>query len=619
MPNVKGDGKIVKKRSGYGKNGRGGYEYVQIYVPSKISKDSSFPFIDKEEVSIEIQNNKLIISKKDRLIDLIKQYKLDKNFYTTLPKLIEAKAIENQKRPFLIFKDNIYSYKETNEKVNSIAHGILKLIKQINVKKNTHIAIMLPNCPEFIFCWFAIVKAKCIFIPVNRFLEGDSLEYILNHSDSEILIVDFQFLKTFKMIEKKLIKLKKIVVFNAPDTYRFNNNKYMNFSDINTNNIKNPDLNIRSTNIMGIIYTEGTTGPPKGVVYKHLLVLSGQIFGKLLKQGIFRKDDDRVVYCPTPLFQAFSQIVIVISSIFLNATIVLAERFDAAIFWDDVRRYNAELIYYYGGIIQSLMDEPPKDIDRYHKARFALGGQAPKEIWNSFENRFNLTIFEGWAATEAIGFTCNFLGSKGGKIGSIGKPYYAWKLKIVNNEGKELPPGANNIGEIVAKKSFPLTLEYYKTPESTPMIFKKDGYISTGDLGYKDNDGFIYFVGRKNEIIKKAGKEILPFFIESIANAHPSILESAAFGVPSENYQEEDIKICIVLKRQKQLSYEEIYDYLNEHLAYYMVPRYIEIKKRLRSSSERIKKYLLRNEWNKDEIKKNTWDSKISNLLILSV
>ena len=122
----------------------------------------------------------------------------------------------------------------------------------------------------------------------------------------------------------------------------------MHFSEIISDNSTNPDLNIKTTNVMGITYTEGTTGPPKGVVYKHFLVLSGQIFEELIKQIVNLEKYDKVVYCPTPLFQSFSQLVVVFSSLFLDATIVIAERFNATTFWDDVRKYNAEIIFIMG-------------------------------------------------------------------------------------------------------------------------------------------------------------------------------------------------------------------------------------------------------------------------------
>ena len=162
MSEKKGKGKISVKTSGKG------YENVWLYLPSKIAKDSSFPFLDKEEVNVEIKEGQLIVSKRDTLRELIRNYGIEN---ATLPYLIETKAKENRNKPFILFKNEIYSYQETHEWSNRIAHGILQLIEELDLKKH-HIAVILPNSPEFIFSWFGIVKAGRIFIPINRFLKG---------------------------------------------------------------------------------------------------------------------------------------------------------------------------------------------------------------------------------------------------------------------------------------------------------------------------------------------------------------------------------------------------------------------------------------------------------------
>ncbi len=616
MEKVKGTGKISKKKSGYSKSGRGGYEYVQIYVPSKISKDSTFPFEDKEEVEIEIKSGKLVISKKDEKLTLVRRYKLDEG-YSSLPELIESKALENNKRPFLFFQDNIYSYLKIHEESNSIAHGILKILKELNINKRAHIAICLPNCPEFIISWFGIVKANCVFVPVSPYVEDDDLAYLLDISDSDFLITDLDTVKKFKKIDSELSRIKSVFVINILENFFSDKEKkkYRSFETLCSGSFENTDININPTDMMSIVFTEGTTGKPKSIVYKNFFVKSSKIFGESIKIRNRIVDYKKVVYCSTPLFQAFSQFIIVITSLYLNSTIALAEKFNASTFWDDVRKYNAELVFFYGGILQSLMDQPPKDIDRYHNARFAWGGQTPTELWEAFENRFKLTILEGWAATEAVGFIYNNLGSKGGKLGSMGKPLRGWNLKIIDDNGRELPSGTNNIGEIAVKSPFPTRLNYYKPPKNEPMIVRDDGYVLTGDLGYMDNDGFVFSMGRKTEIITKGNKKIYPFLIEKVANAHPSVLESAVFGIPTDQPNEEHIKICLVPKRGKKLIHKEMYEYLSENLAYYMIPRYIEMKDRLRNSSKRIKKYLLVNEFNDEKIYKKTWDSRTGKFL----
>ncbi len=605
----KGVGRILARKSGYRKDGKyGGYEYLYLSLPNLITKDSTFPFKDKEEVNVELKDGKLIVAKRDEILDLIEKFDFSK---LTLPWLIEEKAKENKTKPFLLFKSEKYSYEQIHTMSNRIAHGILKLKADLKLKK-FHIALLLPNSPIFFFCWFGVVKANCVFVPINRFSRGEDLRYLLDISDSEVIILDFSFLKDFQEIQTKLVKIKKVIVVNAPETFKFGD-LYMDYQDIVSDTIETPKTRANPGTKMEIIFTEGATGKPKAIVYRNFLILAGLIFNEEIK----KYGKGNIVYCPTPLFQAFAQLVVVFPVMFLNATIALAEKFDAKTFWDDVQNYKADLIVYYGAILQILMDMPPSDKDRSHKVKYALGGQAPVGIWEAFENRFGVTIYEGWAPTEAIGFTVNGLGTKGGKVGSIGTPVAGFDIKVVDPEGKEKLPGPDNIGEIIVKRNLTLgnisltqvLLEYYKSPESTPMTFKEDGYVYTGDLGYKDKDDYLYYVGRKVDRIKRYGKEISANIIENVANGHPSILESAAFGIPGESPKNEDIKICVVLKRNKALTHEELYDYLREKLAFNIVPRYIEFKKSLRKSSERIKKYRLKEEWDLLTVKKNTWDA----------
>jgi len=601
-----GKGKILIRKSGRG------YENVYLYISSKIAKDSAFPFSDKEEVNIEIRNGTLIVSKSNQLIDLINKYKIEN---ATLPRLIESKARGNKDKPFLLFKDEIFSYRQVHKISNKIANGLISLSKRLNLRfgkiKSSKVALLMPNCPDFIFCWFGIIKAGLVFVPINRFLKGEELYYIIENSDSEVLIIDYSCLNEFMKIKSQLNKLKAVIIRGAPKDFKFDD-FFLNFNVIISNNDKTPKINTRFLDVIEIIYTEGTTGKPKGIQYRNLHILSGLMFSELIK----RYGEGEVIYCPTPLFQTFAQLVIIFPALFYNATIALAEKFNAETFWDDVRKYKADLIVYYGGIAQMLIDEPPSEQDRNHTAKYALGGEMPKELWKVFEDRFGVSVYEGWAPSEAIGFTINLAGTNGGKIGSIGTPLYGLELKIVDNDGNELPPGPENVGEIIVKSIIPL--DYYKV-ESPTKMYVKNGYFYTGDLGYWDKDGYFYYMGRKIDLIRRYGRIIYPIMIENVANAHPSVLESAAFGVPSNDpslkESSEDIKICIVLKKNRKLTHQEFHYYLSENLAFFMVPRYIEIKKKLRQSSERIKKYKLKEEWNDKKIRSKTWDAKIKSFL----
>ncbi len=602
----RGKGKIIIRKSGKLKTGHGGYNTFWLYIPSKIGKDSSFSFNDREEVNVELKDGNIIVSKRNDIIELINEYGM-KN--ATLPKLIEQKAKKNKEKILIYYKDESYSYREVHEFSNRIAHGIIKILKELNLKK-PKIALILPNKPEFFFYWFGIVKSGCIFVPVNPFLEGESLEYIINHSDSEILILDYKFLEKFNEIRSNLPKIQKVIIINAPINFNFDG-IYVDYQDIFTDNIEVPKVTIKNIDPMEIIYTEGTTGRPKGIVYRNYHVLTGLILSEEAK----RYGHANVIYFPFPLYHAFAQNVIFLPIMFYNAAIAIAEKFDVSNFWKDMKKYKAELFGYYGSILQDLLNQPPSNNDRNHPVKWGVGIFAPKELWEVFENRFGVTLYEGWGSTEAICLTVNILGSKEGKVGSVGEPIFGFDVKIVDSEGNEMPYGPDNIGEIIVKGKFNIPLEYYKSPKSNIMTLGKNGYYYTEDLGYKDKDGYLYYMGRKTDLIKKNGMTFTASIIENMANTHPNVLNSAAFKVPGKNPDDPDIKICVILKKNRKLTHEELYSYLSENLAYFMVPRYIEFKDKLRSSSERIKKYILRNEWTNTFNRKRTWDSKIGNYL----
>ncbi|MCP4762461.1 MAG: ATP-dependent acyl-CoA ligase [archaeon] len=621
MPRKKGEGKVIIRKSGKSKDNQKKYGALWVYVPSKLSKDSSFPFLDKEEVQIELVDGKLIISKKDEFLEITEKFGYEN---ATLPRLIEKKAIENKNRPFLYFKDEIYSYKELNEETNKIAHGIIKLCKELKIKRPI-IAQMLPNCPEYIFTWFGASKAQGVLVHLNREMNEEVIKYILNNSETKILIIDYHYLNKSKDFYEDLPKLEAIIVFNAPKDYIFND-KYIDFQEIISSERINPvekekkeeKLKIRkgfhTLNPMEILYSSGTTGKPKGIKYQHYKILGSLIFAKEL-QNLGLNESERI-YCPLPLYNGIFKMLVLFPAIFSNASIVLADKFHASTFWDDIQKYNITIISYFGRMLSILMNQPQTKSEREHSVKWGFGVVTPKENWEVFENRFGFPLYETWAVTEGSGITINKEGSKGGKIGSIGKPILGFEIKIVDDKGNELPPGNNNIGEMISRNRDPGSM---------------GSWIHTEDYGYKDKDGFIYYIGKKSDIFKRGNRFNSTLDIEKIANIHPFIIESSVFSVArtlktekkkmkenkeEEEEEEEDIKICVVLKNEKTLSHNELDLYFHENLAYYMVPRYIEIKKTLsKYETDRINKSILKKEWDNPNIKIKTWDSKIKNFI----
>ncbi len=607
-------GRITTKKSG-----GSGYPSYWIYIPSKIAKSEKFPFkVDKFPYKIEIKitpEGKLLISKVDELTKIIMDYGLEN---ATLPKVLEKKAKENKDRPFIYFKEDSYSYDDVNKLSNKIANGIIDFLEKVGLRKKgkrlkkfVKISLMLPNCPELIFCCFGIIKAKGIAIPINTELQGESLGEMLKESEAEVLIIDYQFLNNYEEISNSLPKLKAIVIRNAPSGFKSKPN-YYDYPIINSSNDKKPTIEVKDLYRMETFYTSGTTGAPKGLIFRNYYVLTGANIGKeLQKVGL---SQDSIIYCPLPLFHALGHLLGIFPILFYNASIVISEKFDPKTFWSDIRKYKATAFLFNGNYIKELINQLPTKTDRQPNVKFAFGLGVSKDAWESFENRFGIPIFEGWTSTEAVGITINKVGSKGGKLGSIGTPVSGYEVKIVDKTGNTLPSGAENIGKMFARSTIPIPLEYHKKSEKKTTV--ENPWVETKDYGYKDHDGFFYYVGRESDLIITQGETFFATELENVANSHPYILESAAFGVLGERGNEEEAKLCIVLKKSYSLHQEELYNYISQNLLSYKVPRFIEFKTEFpKTATGFVQKFKLKKEWEDNLSQKNTWDVKIKNYI----
>ncbi|MFX1409698.1 MAG: AMP-binding protein [Promethearchaeota archaeon] len=594
-----GKGKISRKKSG-----NPGYNTLWVYIPSKIAKDKNFPFRDKEEVLVELKGERLEIQKIYNLSDLTKVYGIED---ATLPKLIESRAKISKNKPFLYYRNEVYTYYDVNIISNQIANGLIKQIKKLKLK-NPNISVLFQNCPEALFCWFAIAKTGSLFVPVSYLLKKDLLEFVLSNSNSEILIIDYTYLANLEEIYDKLPNIKKIFIRNAPNDFKYED-RYASFTEILSENLENPNAHINSFHPLEIMYTSGTTGKPKGVLYRNYYTLSGISVGRQLEDLEFGSNFNKF-YCPLPLFQGLERYFLIIPLMYYNGSIIIAEKFDISTFWSDIEKYKPDGFCYYGAHLTALVNQPPSKIDRNHSIKYAFGAGALKKIWETFERRFGVQIIEMWALVEAIGFTINNVGSKGGKLGSIGKPARGVEIKIVNSEGKELPPGRDNIGEICARTRLPFELEYYNFQGQAMTRKGEERWFCTGDFGYADHEGFIYYLGRESDMIRKDKEIFFAVDIEIVANSHPLIVESAVFEISDNNPLEKHLKICAVIQKGASITHKEFHKYLQQNLAYFMVPRYIEFKEELpKNANELIQKFILRNEWNSGKSLKKTYDA----------
>jgi carnitine-CoA ligase len=485
-----------------------------------------------------------------------------------------AKTIPND--IFLQFQEEKYTYLEVDRKSDQIA----LFLRRLGIDQGDHVALMLKNSPDYIFIWFGLAKLGAVMIPLNIHIKGEGLEYILNHSDAKFLIFDSEFEQEILRVKPSLTNLKHF--WKREDFIK---------SAVNTPSTEFEMPHIEKEDPMSIIYTSGTTGLPKGVILPHFSYINTGLTFKDVVTKIMKED---ILYTCLPLFHCNAQQLSVMGTLLSGAKLVLSEKFSVSNFWKEIYESKATIFNYIGSMLTILFKQPVSDYEKNNTVTRIFGGAAPKEIWEEFEKRFGLTIVEGYGLTEsATVCLCNPIDQI--RVGSIGKPLPHVSIKIVDENDQEVPPGVE--GEIVVREEVKFTQfqGYYKMPEKTAQALK-GGWFHTGDRGYQDEDGYFYFKDRIKDCIRYRGENISSYEIERIVNKHPCVKESAAIGVPSE-LGEEDVKVVLMLQPECDFNYEEFIRYCEQHMAYYMVPRYVEIKDHLpKTATQRVQKYALRKE-----------------------
>jgi crotonobetaine/carnitine-CoA ligase len=311
--------------------------------------------------------------------------------------------------------------------------------------------------------------------------------------------------------------------------------------------------------------------------------------------------EDRI-YSALPLYHANPQVYCVLAALVANASVIVAPRFSASRFWDDVRKYHATAFSYVGAVLPILLAQPERPNEKDVPARKCFGGGAPKEVYEAVTQRFGVEVLELYGMSETGAWnTINRPGR--GRSGTVGELRAGFEVKIFDDKDNELPPG--KIGEIVIRPTKPYIMfdGYYKSPEETVKC-SSNWWFHTGDLGRIDKEGYYYFCGRKKESIRRGGENISPYDIEKETNKHPAVAESAAFGI-SDSTMGEEIKLAIVLRPSQTLTPEEIIAWCEPRLPKFMVPRYIEFMEKLpKSASEKMQRVALKEQG----ITANTWD-----------
>jgi len=523
----------------------------------------------------------------------------------TLSHILEDKARRRPQHIAFQFRDRAITLGELVEQVHRVAAALYRL----GVRKGVKVAIMLPNCPEFLYAWFALSKLGAVEVPINVALKGDGLRYQVGQSDSKLLVASTRFSDRVSVIAGDLSSLEHIVWLTDDDhpvaPSDLNPIGQLAFSELMSERAGCPDVGVKHNDLASILYTSGTTGRSKGVMMSHHYWY--EIWAQSVKYS--RYTDLDVLYSGLPLFHGNAQGITVGSSLLADAQAVIVERFSASKFWDDCRQWECTEANYIGGMIPILMKQPERQDDPDNPVRLMVGAAAPKELCESFQQRFNTKLLEVYGMTEC--YCCLVSPYEASRPGSCGVPITGWAVTVLDEDGEDCQPG--QVGEIVvrAEKDGLGTSGYYKNAEATEELIR-DGWMYTGDLGYRDEDGYFYFVDRKKQAIRRRGENISSFEVEAVISAHPAVLECCVVGVPAE-MGEEEVKAVLVPKVGQSVTEAELIRWCESRLAYFAIPRYVAIRNALpKTPSERVEKYKIKAEG----VTPDCWDRESAGIVL---
>jgi crotonobetaine/carnitine-CoA ligase len=461
-------------------------------------------------------------------------------------------------------------------------------LRDLAVQPGESVCLMLGNSPDHLHLWFGLARLGAVSVPINVHLKGEGLAYIIDHAEARVLIVDQELLPRIRALRESLPRLRQIVVCGEGDS----DPGTLHWKDlVESADDRDDGPDVVPESVCAILYTSGTTGPPKGVMLSHHAYLNAA--AAFADQFVGATTDD-VLYTCLPLFHINAQAHTVLPAIGKNATMAIGDRFSASGFWPEIRGHGATIFNSLAAMIPILCKQPPGPDDRNHRARLTACAATPKDVWLQFEERFGVRIVEGYGLTETAGFCINNPRDNG-RVGTIGVPMDFVEARILDAQDRPLPPSTR--GEIAVRARAPhLFMEgYFKMPEATAESMR-GGWFHTGDLGSVDADGYLTFADRIKQSIRRRGENISSWEVEKIVNAHPAVMESAAVGVPSA-LGEEEVKVCVVLRPGERLEPAALVAWCEERMAYFMVPRYVEFRDALpKTATERVEKYKLKQE-----------------------
>jgi long-chain acyl-CoA synthetase len=478
--------------------------------------------------------------------------------------LLTAKVSAASDKPFLFSEADgrKFTYLEFQAAVDRAA---AMLVSQ-GIGKGDVVSLLMPNSAEYIIAYFACWKIGALAGPVNSLLKEHEIEFVMNNSEAKAILINSEFRDRIERIKGQLPSLRSVLVFDdeAEATRAFDG--YAGLRPAAT-----PEACVPDDDAI-IIYTSGTTGKPKGCLLTHRNIIAN---ARQISQWLQFTDHDRLLTI-MPLFHMNAVSVTTMSALYAGGSTVVSQKFSASKFWNIISDYKITSFGSVATMLSMLLNTYPDGVPEgliTDQLRFAMCGSAPvpAEVMKKFEETFNCPVIEGYGLSESTCRSTFNPPDERRRPGSCGMPI-GNEMKVVDDVDNEVAEG--ELGEIVLRGENILK-GYFKNPEATEKAFR-GGWFHTGDVGYRDKEGFFYIVDRKSDMIIRGGENIYPREIDEVLYQHPAVAAAATIGVPDQLYGEE-VAAFIVLKEGKRATEAELIAHCQSELADYKCPKSIHI------------------------------------------
>lgn len=489
-------------------------------------------------------------------------------------------------RTFVTFGGRDLSYREVDASSDRVAAAL----RAVGAQKGTRVGLLLANRPEYLDLWFGLSRIGALQVPINTAYRAPQILHVLKRAPVPLVVVEAALAAPLLEVIDQVPEVRTVVVLDGSQDVRAGCGKtVLDYPQVlaDAARLPVPAEKVGGADAGAVMNTSGTTGPSKGVLLSHA---QQYILGRNIANDLGVTADD-VYYNCFPMFHNTAQAMITLPVLLTGARMVLVERFSASGFWPDVRRHGVTLFYYIGETLRMLLKSTSAEDGRGTKLRAGWGiGAAPKDFLD-FQSRHGVVLRSGYGSTEGnVGI---YLPHDHPDPASVGRALPGFHVRIADETDQPLPPGVT--GEILVRGTEPCTtmLGYDGDPKATLEAWR-DLWFHTGDAGYLDAAGNLYFMGRVRDAIRVRGESVSAFEVEEAIAEVPGVLEVAAIAVPSE-LGGDDVKIVVVPAAGAVLDPRALVEHAQARLPKFAVPRYVEIVDALpKTETNKVRKNVLR-------------------------